>query len=302
MNNYKYIIKFINYISNIRQYSIHTIRSYQFDLNEYYTYCINKYPNKLFLDLDHKSIQSFIQFLSKKNIKSKTIARKLASIKSFYKYLFINKLIKVNVSKHIKSPKINKDLPNYLSIEEITDLLKIPRGNNRKSLRERLILELFYVTGIRISELVKVKINNIDLREKTIKILGKGKKERIVVFGTNLSDSLNAYLDFKEDKVISNKYLFPALKKHLSNYNKHISVKTVYNIVKKHLKLISNNEKLSPHSLRHTFASHLLDNGADLVAIKNLLGHTSLSSTQIYTHLKPEKLKKIYNKSHPHAK
>ena len=216
--------------------------------------------------------------------------------------MLINKIIKINSAKLVRTPKINRELPHYLSLKEAQDILQLPIGNDEKTLRERLILELFYATGIRISELINITIEDIRIEEGIIHILGKGNKERIVMLGQDATNYLLKYLSIKKEIDSDNiNYLFPALRKSKSG-KRHISARTVFNIVKKYLKIISNDEKLSPHSLRHTFATHMLDNGADLMAIRDLLGHSSLSSTQIYTHLKTEKLKKIYNQSHPHAK
>jgi integrase/recombinase XerC len=243
-----------------------------------------------------------MQFLSRKGLNAKTLARRLASIKSLYKYMLLNEIVKVNTAKLVRAPKINHELPHYLTLKEAKDLLQLPVGDDEKNIRDRLILELFYATGIRISELINIKIDDIRLDEGVIKILGKGSKERIVMLGKGATHSLRNFLMISKHRDSKDaNYLFPALRKSKSG-KKHISERTVFNIVKKYLKVISNDEKLSPHSLRHTFATHMLDNGADLMAIKDLLGHNSLSSTQIYTHLKTEKLKKTYNQSHPHAK
>ena len=219
--------------------------------------------------------------------------------------MLINKIIKINSAKLVRTPKINRELPHYLSLKEAQDILQLPIGNDEKTLRERLILELFYATGIRISELINIRMHDIRIEEGIIHILGKGSKERIVIMGDEATESLRSYLIVKNKinpRSNKNDYLFPGIMKNKSGKIKAISQRKVFNIVKKYLKVISNDEKLSPHSLRHTFATHMLDNGADLMAIKDLLGHNSLSSTQVYTHLQPEKLKKIYNKSHPHAK
>jgi len=193
-------------------------------------------------------------------------------------------------------------LPNFLTVKEIKNLLDYPYGDSVKELRDRLVLELFYATGIRISELVKVKIRDIDFENKLIKIKGKGNKERFVIFGDGMMMILNEYVDKKSTKALSGReFLFPG-RFNKNNLSTSISTRTIFSIVKKYIRNISNNEKLSPHSIRHSFATHLLDNGANVMSVKELLGHSSLSSTQIYTHVKIEKLKKEYNKSHPHGK
>ena len=251
------------------------------------------------------NIQQFIQNLSRKKMSERTLSRKLASIKSLFKYLVRQEEVRVNIASLIKAPKIPKRLPNYLSNAEISSLLDYPYGDTFKDYRDRLILELFYATGLRISELIKIKIGNIQTESGTIKVLGKGNKERIVVFGATASDILREYLKqrAKCEQFNLSPYLFPQFKKSIDGSMKsHINVKTVFNIVKKYIRQISSDEKLSPHSLRHSFATHLLENGADLMAVKDLLGHASLSSTQIYTHLQTKKLQEVYNQAHPHAK
>ena len=218
--------------------------------------------------------------------------------------MLINNLVEVNISQFVKTPKTNRELPHYLSLKEAKDILQIPTGSDEKALRERLILELFYATGIRISELIKIQINDIRLEEGIIHILGKGSKERIVMIGSEAEEALRNYLELMSGEASSQNihFLFPALRSGAHGKKGTISSRTVFNIVKKYLKIVSNDEKLSPHSLRHTFATHMMDNGADLMAIKDMLGHSSLSSTQIYTHLQPKKLKKIYKQAHPHGK
>lgn len=298
------IFGFLEYIKNVRRYSSHTIRSYSHDLDDYYSFCNSFDSEQEFIDLDHTVIQSYLQQLSRKGLNPKTLARRLASIKSLYKYMLINNLVKVNIAQFVKTPKTNRELPHYLSLKEAKDILKLPTGDDEKALRDRLILELFYATGIRISELIKIQINDIRLEEGIIYIFGKGSKERIVVIGGEAKKALCNYLSFKRKKENPKnvQYLFPALRSGKNGKKGTISPRTVFNIVKKYLKQVSNDEKLSPHSLRHTFATHMLDNGADLMAIKDMLGHSSLSSTQIYTHLQPKKLKKIYKQAHPHGK
>ena len=303
MNNKNNIIidDFIKYLKNERKFSIHTIRAYQFDLIEFNMF-LYKIDKKLHLDsIDSSVIQNYIQNKSQKNTGDKSLQRKVASIKSFYKYLTITLKIKHNISELISSPKISKKLPHFLTKKEVQQLMETPDLSSYKGIRDKSILEVFYSTGVRISELINIKINDINMKNKLIKIIGKGGKERYVILGLESSHSLKHYIKIR--KIIynnkNNKYLYPAIKK---SYQSHISNKTIYNIVKKYLFKISKNEKLSPHSLRHSFATHLLDNGADLLSVKDLLGHEDLSSTQVYTHVSIKKIKEIYKIAHPHAK
>jgi len=302
MNNKLYIDRFLSYIDEERNFSKHTVRNYKIDLLAFLSFLHTINPKLLFTDIDRTFIQAFIKKLSLSGISDKTLQRKVASIKSLYRYLSYTNQIKYNISDLISSPKISKRLPHFLSISEVELLMKEPDLSNFKGLRDRAILELFYSTGIRISEMINIKIEDIESKKKLIKILGKGGKERYVILGKEALNSLHNYLKIRV-KMLSNKenlsYLYPSLNKVRT---KHISYKTMYNIVKKYLRKISNNEKLSPHSLRHSFATHLLENGADIMSVKDLLGHKDLSSTQIYTNVNIKKIKAVYNIAHPHAK
>ena len=302
MNKDKVLIsEFLDYKEYVRRCSQHTIRAYKNDLDQYVNF-LNKSKTDI-LSSESNHIQYYLSEIGKKNISSKSMARKLASIKSLYKYLANNKVIQTNIARLIKTPKTPKRLPNFLTIKEIQNLLDYPYGDSIKDIRDRLVLELFYSTGIRISELVQIKINDIDFSNKLIKIKGKGNKERFVIFGGCMMSILNTYIKKRdmEEKFKNSNFLFPG---HLNknNLDVPISTRTIFSIVKKYIKKISNNEKLSPHSIRHSFATHLLDSGANVMSVKELLGHASLSSTQIYTHVKIDKLKKEYKKSHPHGK
>ncbi len=295
LDNKKQIDEFLDYLRNIRKYSYHTIRSYEIDLKQFITYLYKFDKNTLILEIDKECVKEYLFSLHAKKMSDKSIARKVATLKSIFNYMSKNNIIDQNVLSNIKIPKISKKLPHLLSKDEIDKLFSIELTNNQ-ILIEMCILELFYATGIRISELSKIKICNIDIKERLIRVLGKGNKERIVIISDSSSKILVKYMNAF---CLSNQiYLFAPL----INKNKlsgHISEKTIYNITKKHLKRISNDEKLSPHSIRHSFATHLLQSGADMMSVKELLGHESLSSTQVYTHVQLEKMKKDYKNSHP---
>ena len=300
LNNRDYIDKFIDYISNERKYSLHTIRAYTNDLNIFFNFLSN-YNHKLnIINIDRSIIHLYIQSISKNKLSGKTLQRKVSSIKSFYKFLSDRELIKYNISDLIQIPKADKKLPNFLSQREITKLMSLPDLSSYKGVRDKSVLEVLYSTGLRISELISIEISNISRSKRTIKVLGKGSKERYVLLGKEALISIENYLIIR-CKLYPNKdnfFLYPCLNKSKLN---HISTRAMFNIVKKYLVNISNNEKLSPHSLRHSFATHLLENGADLLAVKDMLGHEDLSSTQIYTHVNINKLKSVYNKAHPHG-
>jgi len=298
LSNEKQINEFLDYLRDIRRYSKHTIRNYRIDLFQFIRYLYKNSPDLLILEIDKDSVKEFLFSLHAKKLSDKSIARKVATLKSIFNYMSKNNIIDKNILESIRSPKVSKKLPHLLSEKEVRKLLSIDLSDNR-ILMEMCVLELFYATGIRISELVRIKIQDIDFNEKVMKVLGKGNKERIVILNNSSIELLKKYMNaFCEQNQI---YLFGSLIKK-NKLTKHISEKAIYNIAKKHLKRISNDEKLSPHSLRHSFATHLLQSGADLLSVKELLGHDSLSSTQGYTHMQLKKMKKDYKKSHPLSK
>ena len=295
LNNYNQISEFIDYIRNIRKYSEHTIRSYNTDLIQFSKYLYKCDKNLLILDAEKQNIQEFLFSLHAKKKSDKTIARKVATLKSLFSFMVKHNILDNNIMSNIKIPKISKKLPHLLTKNEIDKLFDIDLTNN-KILMEVCVLELFYATGMRISELTRIEISNINFEDYTIKVLGKGNKERFVFLSSNSVSLIKKYLSIFSD--INQTYLFGSLIKS-RKLSHHISEKAIYNITKKHLKRISNDEKLTPHSLRHSFATHLLDSGADIMSVKDFLGHESLTSTQVYTHVQLEKMKRDYEKSHP---
>mgnify|MGYP001357390657 CR=1 FL=1 len=304
-SNKNIINEFLDYLKTIRKYSEHTLRSYRFDLEEFNLFCSNYDSISNFLEINSQTIQSFLQTLYRKKLSSKTQARRLASIKSMYKYLVETKSIETNIALVIKTPKMIKELPHFLSLKEASDILCLPVGRDMKAYRERTILQLFYATGVRISEMIKIKLDDIKMEEGIINVVGKRNKKRFVIIGPEASKTLKKYiLERSKNKVYDNhSYLFPPINARTKNFEKkYIHQNTIFNIVKKYMNIVSNDKKLSPHSLRHTFATHMLNNGADLMAIKDLLGHESLASTQIYTHVQLKKIKATYDQTHPHAK
>jgi len=297
------VVDFLDYLMNVRHYSKHTIRSYSTDLDDFLRFCQN-HVNEKFKKLKKTNIQEYLRHLSKRGLSPKTLARRLASIKSLYKFLLKNKIVDTNIALSLKTPIIPKKLPHYLSLEEARKILTLPVGEDEAALRDRLVLELFYATGVRISELVMISFKNIRFEEGLIYVKGKGNKERFVIIGKKVRSTLKKYIKLLMDRDMYGEgfFLFPALRKNKNGIVGHISQRTIFNIVKKYMRKVSDDEKLSPHSLRHTFATHMLNNGADIMAIKDLLGHGSLSSTKVYTHLQPSKLKKVYKKAHPYGK
>ena len=287
---------FLDYLNYEKNYSHNTLRAYTKDLNDFIAF-IEKESIKSFVDIKKHHIHQFLYFLSLKKHSARTVARKLASIKSLFNFLIRKKTLKNNIVKSIASPKIDKKLPVFLTQDKMSLLLDLPASSNFEDSRDILILELFYSTGVRISELIKIKLEDINYENNSINILGKGNKKRLVIIGNYAKKKLLDFLNYNEDSKTG--FLFKNERKSKSG---HISERFVFNIVKKYVRKVTNNQKISPHSLRHTFATHLLNNGADLMSLKELLGHSDLSSTQIYTHVNIEQMKKAFKKAHPHAK
>ena len=292
---------FLQYLQKELFYSKHTISAYKNDLGVFARFLGNYDSNigKDINNIDHNTIRHFLGREFELERSSKTIARRLASLKSFFKYLKAFELIKMDPTLNIKTPKVEKYIPDFVQLKKINQLMNLPDVKTIKGARDKTILEIFYATGIRLSELVSLNIGSIDHRENILKVLGKGKKERIIPFGMTAKSAMEDYLKMQGRSLESN----PGLPLFTSNGKKRISKRTIQERLSKYLQIVLGSRKgASPHTLRHTFGTHLLDNDADIRSIQELLGHSSISSTQIYTKVNPQKLKKIYNKAHPHAK
>ncbi len=290
MNN-KQIEEFLNYLSFEKKYSENTVESYKRDLNDF-----DNYFKKEIKKINHEDIKNYIQNLGK-NLEAKTISRHISSLKSFYKYLKLTNQIKTSPLANINNPKTQRKLPNILTEDEVNDLLDI----NLKTdfdFRNKAMLELMYSSGLRVSELINLKVNDIDIQNEVVRIFGKGSKERIIPLDEYATEALNNYINdhrFNLFKHGENNYLF------LNNHGNQMTRQGFFKILKK-IALEKNIKKdFSPHTLRHSFATHLLKHGADLRSIQELLGHSDISSTQIYTHISNEKLHENYKNFHPHG-
>jgi len=285
---------FLSYLKYEKNASIHTIASYKRDLTQLAAYMEEKkYRLK---DIDNVFLRGFLAVLYEKKEKKSTIARKLAAIRSFFQFCMKKMWIDDNPAKVIATPKQEIYIPSFLSEEEMADFLDIPKSDKVLDLRDKAILELLYATGLRVSELVGINLEDVNFEEKMIRVRGKGKKERIVPFGQMAENSLCSYLKVKpliNRTKIDDKALF------LNYRGGRISSRSVERIVDKYICRSATKRKISPHSLRHSFASHLLGRGADLRVIQELLGHESLATTQKYTHLDLRHLLEVYKKSHP---
>ena len=274
--------EFLNYLKDERNYSDKTILNYKMDLENFYNY-INKKKTK---KIDFDFLQEYIENLSQKKYSTKSIQRHISSLKSYFKFLYNKNYINVNPAELLCLPKNEIKLPNYLTIIDLEKIYELDL-----SLRDKLIVELLYSTGIRLSELVNIKISDINFYDKTIKVLGKGNKERYVLFGSFCSKLLKEYIN-NENRV----YLL------LNKNGNKLSERGVEYIIEKIFKSVNVHAKLTPHTLRHTFATHMLDNGCDLVTVQKLLGHSDLSTTSIYTHISNEHLRTTYLQTHPRAR
>ncbi len=311
----EYIEEYLNFIRVTRNYSSNTLISYRNDLLQFLNFLFNTYKDSscIFTDkfiydireITKKDIKSFISDLllqEKIDIKkikkysTKSISRKISTIKSFFKYLKKRKYIEINPASVLIYPKKPKNLPYFVTESEMDRLLDGAKAIDL-SILDKAIIELFYSTGIRLTELINLKVQNVNFQNKTIKVLGKGSKERIIPFGEKANTALKNYMEIRNICNIKNYDNF-----FVSNKGNKLYPMQVQRLVNKNLSAVSELKKKSPHVLRHTFATHMLDKGADIRAVKDMLGHESLSTTQIYTHLTPEKLKKVYEQAHPKGK
>ena len=294
-----YIDQFIQYLSSEKRYSSHTVSAYQNDLEQFFNFLESNYEVLSASEINHQMIRAWIMELIDNKISGRSVNRKLSSLKTFFRYLRKNNLVTVNPMLKILPPKTNKALPEFVSNEQMNLLLDdVNFEEDFEGKRDRLIIEMFYFTGIRLAELVGLTNADVDLEKKQIKVLGKRNKERIIPFGNILERSIVAYISEREKMTgtVRAEQAFFTTKKGLKIYKK-----LVYRVVNSYLSKVSTLKKKSPHILRHTFATHMLNNGADLNAIKELLGHANLSATQVYTHNTIDKLKSIYNQAHPRA-
>ena len=293
----KIINKFIEYLEYEKGYSKKTIISYEKDLELFNNFLKeNKITNINYID--YNTIRKYLSFLHDNKYKASSISRKISALRSFFKYSLKEKYIKSNPMTLISNPKKEKKLPKYLNYEEMEKLLNSIDIEEKEGIRNKLIIELLYSTGIRVSELVNIKIKDIKIKENQINILGKGNKERIVLFGNKAKESIKLYIDTYKELFKGNIYDSYLL---INNKGKQLTTNKIELIVKEVLKKSSLKLNISPHTLRHTFATHMLDSGADLKSVQELLGHENLKTTAIYTHVSNERLKNVFIHSHPRA-
>lgn len=289
---------FLNYLQFEKRYSVNTLRSYRNDLNQFCSFCLGLGVEINVSSMDDRLIRRWIVHLMERGMSSRSVNRKITALKSYFRYLLREGLIEKNPMDKVLNPKMSKRLPHFIEEDCMKILLEeYDFGIDFSGIRNKLIIEMLYITGMRLSELINLTTGDVNLYELTIRVTGKRNKERIIPFHQAYVVVIKDYIEQK-DKTFPNPdhdYLF------VTDKGKKLYEKFVYRVVNKYLRFVTTMEKRSPHVLRHTFATHMLNKGADLNAIKEILGHANLSATQVYTHNTFEKLKAIYNQAHPRA-
>lgn len=287
---------FLKYLSFEKRYSKHTIEAYRKDLQQFFDFLAADFEISDPTEVRHPHIRGWVVLLMDSGLSSKSVNRKIATLKSFYKFLLGREYVDVNPTTQIKPLKTEKDLPSFVKEDEITNLLdRIEFSSDFSGQRDRLLLELLYATGIRLAELQGLAETDVNFYEKTILVLGKRNKERIIPIGNSLIQLIESYQNLKREMGMKGEKLL------LTDSGESLYPMFIYRKVKKYLAAVTTLSKKSPHVMRHTFATHLLNKGADLNAVKDLLGHTSLAATQVYTHNSIEKLKAAFDQAHPKA-
>lgn len=294
------IDRFLHYLRFQRKYSPHTVESYRNDLTQFCEFLEDEMGRHQISpkSVESRHIKDFLGQLLIHGLEKRSIARKLSSIKSLFRYLLREGWVKKNPAAMVNAPKLDRRLPVIIDMKQASKLMEMPPQDTFEGIRDRAILELLYGAGLRLSELLKLRLENVDFHADTIRVSGKRNKERILPMGSHASRNLKKYLQFRDAAV--NSLVEPSII-FVNRNGKPLYPLAVQNMVKKYMSELSEQAHLSPHVLRHAFATHLLDRGADLFAVKELLGHESLSTTQIYTHVSTERLKKVYQQAHPRA-
>ena len=289
-------VSFLKFLSKEKNFSLHTIKAYQYDIQKFIEFLTKK--SVRVQQATKSDIRDFLSNQYDLGLTKKTVARRLASIKSFYKYLINIEFIDKNPSLFLQSPKLSKELPNFIDEKIIDELMNQPDIDTVKGLRDRAIMELFYSTGMRLSELINLDIGSINTKDHLIKVVGKGNKDRLIPFGKRAKFCIENYL---KKRALALKSSFEGTPLFVNSKNQRVPKRTIQRRVSNYIKLVAEGKRLGPHILRHSFATHLMNKGADIRAVGDLLGHSNLSSTQIYTHVKPERMREIYKQSHPHG-
>lgn len=292
--------RFLEHLRNERNYSLHTITSYSSDIRNFIEFMERHSEGSRWSlrDVDHITIRLFLGDLLDQGHAKKSIARSLATLKSFFRYLHRTHILPHNPAVNVVTPRLGRSLPQYLDEDSASALMDQPDRSTPVGARDAAILEMFYSTGIRLSELIDLRLDDVDFSASTVKVTGKGAKQRIVPFGRRAAQALHHYLAVRKELGKKGSDLLP-VNVFVSVSGKKMNPRSVYGLVRTYISKVSEVQKKSPHILRHSFATHLLNRGADLRAVKELLGHESLSTTQVYTHVSIDRLKKVYAQAHP---
>jgi len=288
---------YVNYLAVERQASPYTVRNYKHDLR-YFLEFLNKERVTTFEDVDRFLLRRYIATLLEQGFEKASIAAKLSALRSFYRYLMRENIVSSNSPLIVSSPKLERHLPSFLSSDEVDTLLEGPDTSTPLGQRDKAMLELLYAAGLRVSEIVGIDVVNVNLEAREIRVWGKGSKERMVLMGKPAAAALDLYLRDSRKRLLGN-YRTQAV--FVNRYGRRLSERSVQKVIKRYALETGLDKKVHPHMLRHSFATHLLDGGADLRVVQELLGHASLSSTQVYTHITQRQARKVYLKAHPRA-
>lgn len=291
---------FLYHLGIEKNYSEYTVINYQKDLTDFCDFLKEIVMLSKVEEITPLEIRRYLAYLHEKKYRRTTIARKITCLRSFFKYLYQQQIIEVNPINNIQTPRLEKRLPVFLYLEELEVLVEMPQGNSSLECRDKAILETIYATGMRVSELVGLNMEDLSFLGGFIRVLGKGKKERIIPLGSKARDALEKYFSMAKKEII-NFHQEPTSPIFINKYGTRLTDRSVRRIIEKYSKKMQLDKKVTPHVLRHSFATHLLDAGADLRAVQEMLGHVDISTTQIYTHVTKERLKKVYQNTHPRS-
>lgn len=291
------IQEFIDYLGHEKGLADNTLESYGRDLKQYYGFLAGDTATSL-AGASQSTIVAYLMYLRKQGKATATIARRLAALKAFYQFLVKENYVAADPTDDLSSPKLERKLPKVLTVEEVERLLAQPDASNPAGRRDKAMLELLYATGIRVSELVNLNVPDVDLKEGFVRCMGKGSKERVVPMGEIAVAAIRGYLENARQKMIADPKEWAVFVNH---HGKRLTRQGFWKIVKKYASQAQIRKEITPHTLRHSFATHLLENGADIRAVQEMLGHADISTTQIYTHVTKDRLKDVYAKSHPRA-